>query len=43
METQTHDANRLDVKAGRNKVLGIYVILSTFFISAYALVQYFTL
>lgn len=41
MKNQVQEAVLEDPRAGRNVVLGIYVILSTFVIASYTLYQYF--
>ncbi|ANH61476.1 hypothetical protein [Dokdonia donghaensis] len=43
MRTQAKTTTARDPRQGRNTILGVYVILSTFFISAYTLVQYFSM
>lgn len=43
MKNQLKTKELKDPKQGRNIILGVYVIFSTFFISAYTLVQYFSM
>ena len=43
MKTQVNTAQLPDPRQGRNTVLGIYVVLSTFLISSYTLIQYFAM
>ncbi|TVZ50933.1 hypothetical protein OD90_0066 [Dokdonia sp. Hel_I_53] len=43
MKSKTHTSSSREHKKGRNIVLAIYVILSTFFITSYTLVQYFSM
>lgn len=43
MRTQVKAAQLQDSAKGRNTVLGIYVILTTFLIASYTLIQYFSM
>ncbi len=43
MRTQVKNEVVRDPRQGRNTILGVYVILSTFVISAYTLIQYFSM
>lgn len=43
MRTQVKIATLENHKQGRNVILGVYVILSTFLITSYTLVQYFAM
>ena len=43
MKTQVHTKQLQHYREGRNIILGVYVIFSTFLIASYALVQYFSM
>ncbi|TVZ22556.1 hypothetical protein JM84_1459 [Dokdonia sp. Hel_I_63] len=43
MKTQVHTTQLQNPRQGRNLILGVYVIFSTFLITSYTLVQYFSM
>ncbi len=43
MKAKQQNSNSVEHKQGRNVALAIYVILSTFLITSYTLVQYFSM